>query len=68
MSVVLRHIPLFTVLNGSFAPLEVSRLPRIQLTVLDAIRNALLLVFLATIYLIHPRMAGIHNTRTRARS
>src|ERR1700682_2872358 len=68
MAVVLCHVFLFAVLHTGLALLEVGRLLRIQFPALDAVANALLLLCLAAIHLIHARMAGIDNARARSRS
>jgi hypothetical protein len=67
VAVVLRHIALFVVLQALLTAFEMSGLTRSQLTVLDAVRDAILLVGLATIYLIHARMSGIDLVRACAR-
>jgi hypothetical protein len=67
MAVVLCHVFLFTVLHTGLALLEVGRLLRVQLPALDAVANALLLVFFTAVHLIDARMAGIDNARARTR-
>lgn len=67
MAVVLCHVPLFAILYARFALFEVGGLPRIQLSTLKAIGDALLLPSFTTIDLVHARMAGIDDSGTRAR-
>src|ERR1035438_10124168 len=64
IAVVLRHVLLLAVLHTGLALLEIGRLLRVQFAARDAVANALLLVFLATVHFIDPRMAGIDNTRS----
>src|SRR5271169_2290334 len=59
MAVVFRHIGLFAVLHGGLAILEVSSLLRGQRAVLNAVANALLLVFFTAVHLIDARMTGV---------
>ena len=61
MTVVRRHIFLFAVLNIRLTLFEIGGLLRAQLAALDAIADALLLVFFATVDLVHARMAGIDD-------
>src|SRR5208282_2664137 len=67
MAVVLRHVLLLAVLHTGLSLLKIRRLLRVQFAALDAVANALLLVFLATVHLIDTRMSGIDNTGARAR-
>jgi len=68
VAVVLRHVSLFVVLQALFAAFEARRLSRLELAVLYAIGNAVLLVRFALIDLIDARMAGIDLSSAGARS
>ena len=65
--VILGHVALLLVLNALFAPFQMRSLSRRQLTVLYAVRNAILLVGFAAIDLVHARMARIDLSRTGLR-
>ena len=67
MSVVRCHVFLLAVLHAGFAVFQIAGLLRAQRTILDAVGNAILLVGLATVYLIDPRMAGVDNARSGTR-
>jgi len=62
MAAVLRHISLFAVLHVGFTLFQIGRLMRVQFSVLDAIANALLLVFLRADSL-HSRADGRDRQR-----
>src|SRR5262245_41308953 len=67
MAIVFRHVTLFLPLNAGFALLQMGSFLGAQRAVVDPVGNALLLVSLAAVYLIHPRMAGIYLPRSGAR-
>ena len=66
MAIVLRHVPLFVVLQALFAMFETSGLSGRQLTILDSVGDAILLIRFAAVDLIHARMSRIHLIRARA--
>ena len=68
MTVVLCHVSLFTVLDAGFALFEVGSLLRSQCAILNAVADALLLIFFALVDFIDARMARINNARTSAGS
>ena len=65
VTVVLRHVSLFTVLDGGLALFEMGRLLRSQFSVGDAVSNALLLIRFPSIHLVDPRMSRIDNAWSR---
>lgn len=66
VAVVLRHVPLFAVLQVGFPGLKTRSLPGIQGAVPHAIGNTPLLVTFAGVDFIHARMTGIDYTRAGA--
>jgi hypothetical protein len=67
VALVRGHVFLFPCLQAGFAVLQVAGFFRAQGAVLDAVGNAILLPGFATVYLIHPGMARIDNTRSSGR-
>jgi len=61
MAIVFRHIFLFAVLHTRFALLKIGRLLRSQFAALDAIGDALLLIFFPLVDLVDAWMAGVDN-------
>jgi hypothetical protein len=59
VAVVLGHIALLIVLQALLAALQTGGLTGLQLAILDAVGNAVLLTRFPTVHLIDPRMAGI---------
>ena len=67
MTIVSGHVFLFLVLNALFALFQMRSLFWRELAILDAISNALLLIRLATVNLVHARMTRIDLSRTGLR-
>lgn len=59
VAIVCGHVSLFLVLDMLFLSLDVSSLPRRHRTVLHSIGNAVLLVLLAGVDFVDPRMARV---------
>ena len=66
VAIVIRHIPLFFVLDMVFSLFQVLGFLRTERAVLDAVRNSLLLILFAAVYLIHTRMVRILYARAGA--
>lgn len=64
MAVMLGHVALFISLQALFAPFQTARFGRRELAALDPIGDPLLLIGLAAIDLVDPRMSGIHLSRS----
>ena len=60
--VVLRHVLLFTFLDGRFTLFQIAGLLCVQRTVLKTIGDAVLLVLFTLVDFIHSRMSGINHT------
>ncbi len=58
------HVGLLLILDVLFAILQMSSLSGCELVVLHAIRDAILLVLLASVNLVDARMTGIDSSRT----
>src|SRR5579871_5398631 len=68
VTVVSGHVGLLLILNVLLASLETRSLPWSQRAVLLAVGDAVLLILLAGVDFVHPRMAGIIHARTGAGS
>ncbi len=66
VALVLRHVFFLIILETLFSTFETARLSGSELTVLDAIGNAILLKGFATVDLVDARMTRINLTRTSA--
>jgi len=67
MTIVSGHVFLFLMLNALFALFQMRSLSGRELAILDAVRDALLLIGLAAIHLVDARMARIDLSRTGLR-
>jgi hypothetical protein len=68
VAVVFRHVGLLVVFESLLTLFEIGGLPRSQLVILFAIGDAVLLILLALIDLIHAGMSGINLSGAGARS
>lgn len=66
VTIVLRHISLFFVLDMVFASFQVRGFTRTERAVLNAARNSLLLILCPAIYFVNAGMARINYSRTGA--
>ena len=61
-----RHVALLLVVNVLLLLFQLDGLPGRELAALDAVGDAVLLVLLAGVDFIHPRVAGIDDSRAGA--